>query len=102
MTKIELMQKLAEIPGDYPIVFLTPTDEILEEYYYMYMTDCVVDGVKEIYRTDEMFFDDFDELFDHIAADYCGDKEGAEADAEIEKIAKAVPRETKIVIRVSS
>jgi hypothetical protein len=35
MTKLELMQALAEIPGDYPIMVEVPTDEWDEQFGWM-------------------------------------------------------------------
>jgi hypothetical protein len=66
MTKIELMQALAEIPGDYPIMAQVPTDEISDGYDWMMMKCMSIEGVKEVYQRDEYVFTDIDDLRDHL------------------------------------
>jgi hypothetical protein len=98
MMKLELMQVLAEIPGDYPIVFKVSTDELLDETFaWMDMEKVVIEGVKEIYRREEWVFDDVDDLFDHISS-----HEDLENDIEIQKMVDATPRKKMIVIQLQS
>jgi len=94
MTKIELMQQLAEIPGDFPIMFQVPTDEILDDFGWMCMREIKVEGVKDVYRHEENVFTDIADLRDHLEFDV--------EEAEIERAIEETPHEKMIVIKVQS